>query len=56
MRRIAEALGIIANIPEGSVRKGADRIRIKAQLITAADGSRSAIWAGRNFWRCISMS
>ncbi len=38
IRRIAEMLGV-AHVLEGSVRKSGDRIRVAAQLITAADGS-----------------
>lgn len=37
LRAIGEALGV-AYILEGSVRKSADRVRITAQLISAADG------------------
>jgi TolB-like protein len=44
IRRIAEMLGV-ANILEGSVRKAGDRIRVTAQLITAADGSH--LWSER---------
>jgi eukaryotic-like serine/threonine-protein kinase len=44
IRRIAEALGV-ANILEGSVRKAGNRIRVTAQLITAADGSH--LWSER---------
>jgi tetratricopeptide (TPR) repeat protein len=35
----------VANILEGSVRKAGDRIRVTAQLITAADGSH--LWSER---------
>jgi serine/threonine protein kinase/Flp pilus assembly protein TadD len=42
--KIAEALRV-HNILEGSVRKAGNRIRITAQLITAADGSH--IWSER---------
>jgi TolB-like protein/predicted Ser/Thr protein kinase len=44
IRRIAEALGV-ANILEGSVRKAGNRIRVTAQLITAANGSH--LWSER---------
>lgn len=44
IRRIAEALGV-AHILEGSVRKAGNRIRVTAQLITAADGSH--LWSER---------
>jgi TolB-like protein/predicted Ser/Thr protein kinase/Tfp pilus assembly protein PilF len=44
IRRIAEALGV-TNILEGSVRKAGNRIRVTAQLIAAADGSR--LWSER---------
>jgi TolB-like protein/Tfp pilus assembly protein PilF len=44
VRRIAESLGV-ANVLEGSVRKSGNRIRITAQLITAADGSH--LWSER---------
>jgi len=44
IRKIAEALGV-ANILEGSVRKASNRIRITAQLISAADGNH--IWSER---------
>jgi len=44
VRRIAEALGV-ANILEGSVRRAGNRIRVTAQLITAADGSH--LWSER---------
>jgi serine/threonine-protein kinase len=44
VRRIAESLGV-ANILEGSVRKSGNRIRITAQLVTAADGSH--LWSER---------
>ncbi len=37
LRIIGEALGV-ANILEGSVRKSGDRLRITAQLVSAADG------------------
>jgi len=42
--KIAEALRV-SNILEGSVRKSGNRIRITAQLITAADGSH--LWSER---------
>jgi serine/threonine-protein kinase len=44
VRRIAEILGV-ANVLEGSVRRAGDRIRVTAQLITAADGSH--LWSER---------
>jgi TolB-like protein/Tfp pilus assembly protein PilF/predicted Ser/Thr protein kinase len=44
IRRIAEMLGV-AHVLEGSVRKSGDRIRVAAQLITAADGSH--LWSER---------
>jgi serine/threonine-protein kinase len=44
VRRIAEALGV-AHVLEGSVRKAGNRIRVTAQLITAADGSH--LWSER---------
>jgi serine/threonine-protein kinase len=44
IRRIAETLGV-AHILEGSVRKAANRIRVTAQLIAAADGSH--LWSER---------
>jgi eukaryotic-like serine/threonine-protein kinase len=44
IRRIAETLGV-AHVLEGSVRKAGDRIRVAAQLITAADGSH--LWSER---------
>jgi eukaryotic-like serine/threonine-protein kinase len=44
IRRIAEALGV-ANILEGSVRRAGNRVRITAQLVTAADGSH--LWSER---------
>ena len=44
IRRIAEALGV-ANVLEGSVRRAGTRVRITAQLITAADGSH--LWSER---------
>jgi eukaryotic-like serine/threonine-protein kinase len=44
VRRIAETLGV-TNILEGSVRRSGDRIRVTAQLITAADGSH--LWSER---------
>ena len=42
LREIGQLLGV-ENILEGSVRKGADRIRISAQLIDAATGHQ--VWA-----------
>src|SRR5208282_2966921 len=44
IRKIAETLGV-ANILEGSVRRAGNRLRITAQLITAADGSH--LWSER---------
>jgi eukaryotic-like serine/threonine-protein kinase len=44
IRRIAEALGV-ANVLEGSVRRAGTRVRVTAQLITAADGSH--LWSER---------
>ncbi|HEV2199678.1 MAG TPA: protein kinase [Bryobacteraceae bacterium] len=44
VRRIAEALGV-AHVLEGSVRRAGNRIRVTAQLITAADGSH--LWSER---------
>jgi TolB-like protein/predicted Ser/Thr protein kinase len=44
IRRIAEALGV-ANVLEGSVRRAGTRVRVAAQLITAADGSH--LWSER---------
>ena len=44
IRKIADVLGV-ANILEGSVRRAANRIRVTAQLITAADGSH--LWSER---------
>jgi TolB-like protein len=44
IRSIAEALGV-ANVLEGSVRNGGNRIRVTAQLIAASDGSH--LWSGR---------
>jgi serine/threonine-protein kinase len=44
IRRIAETLGV-ANVLEGSVRRAGSRIRVTAQLITAADGSHR--WSQR---------
>jgi len=44
IRRIAETLGV-ANVLEGSVRRVGNRIRVTAQLITAADGSH--LWSER---------
>jgi len=44
VRRIAEALGV-AHVLEGSVRKAGNRVRITAQLISAADGSH--LWSER---------
>lgn len=44
IRKIAEILGV-ANILEGSVRRAGNRIRVTAQLITAADGTH--LWSQR---------
>ena len=44
IRKIAETLGV-ASILEGSVRRSGNRIRVTAQLITAADGSH--LWSER---------
>ena len=44
VRQIAVALGV-TNVLEGSVRKSGNRIRVTAQLITAADGSH--LWSER---------
>jgi TolB-like protein/cytochrome c-type biogenesis protein CcmH/NrfG/predicted Ser/Thr protein kinase len=44
VRRIAEALGV-TTVLEGSVRKAGSRLRVTAQLITAADGSH--LWSER---------
>lgn len=44
IRKIAETLGV-ATILEGSVRRAGNRLRITAQLITAADGSH--LWSER---------
>jgi TolB-like protein/Tfp pilus assembly protein PilF len=44
IRKIAETLGV-ANVLEGSVRRSGNRIRVAAQLITAADGSH--LWSER---------
>jgi TolB-like protein/cytochrome c-type biogenesis protein CcmH/NrfG/predicted Ser/Thr protein kinase len=44
IRRIAEALGV-TTVLEGSVRKAGTRLRVTAQLITAADGSH--LWSER---------
>jgi len=44
IRKIGEALGV-TNILEGSVRRSGNRIRVTAQLITAADGSH--LWSER---------
>ena len=44
IRIIAEALGV-AHILEGSVRRAANRVRVTAQLINAADGSH--LWSQR---------
>jgi len=44
IRKVAEALGV-ATVLEGSVRRVGNRIRVTAQLITAADGSH--LWSQR---------
>jgi serine/threonine-protein kinase len=44
VRRIADVLGV-DHVLEGSVRKAGSRIRVTAQLITAADGSH--LWSER---------
>jgi TolB-like protein/Tfp pilus assembly protein PilF/predicted Ser/Thr protein kinase len=44
IRKIAEGLGV-ATVLEGSVRRAGSRVRITAQLITAADGSH--LWSQR---------
>ena len=44
IRRIAAALGV-TSVLEGSVRKSGNRIRVTAQLISAADGSH--LWSER---------
>jgi serine/threonine-protein kinase len=44
IRKIAEVLGV-TTVLEGSVRRAGDRIRVTAQLITAADGSH--LWSQR---------
>jgi eukaryotic-like serine/threonine-protein kinase len=44
IRKIAETLGV-AHVLEGSVRRSGNRIRVTAQLITAADGSH--LWSER---------
>ena len=44
IRTIAEALGV-STVLEGSVRRAGSRIRVTAQLITAADGSH--LWSER---------
>ena len=44
VRRIAEALGV-TKVLEGSVRRAGDRIRVTAQLISAADGTH--MWSER---------
>ena len=44
IRKIAETLGV-TTVLEGSVRRAGNRIRITAQLITAADGSH--LWSER---------
>ena len=44
IRRIAAALGV-TSVLEGSVRKSGNRVRVTAQLISAADGSH--LWSER---------
>lgn len=44
IRKIAETLGV-STVLEGSVRRAGNRIRVTAQLITAADGSH--LWSER---------
>ncbi len=44
IRKIAEVLGV-STVLEGSVRKAGNRIRVTAQLITAADGTH--LWSER---------
>jgi serine/threonine-protein kinase len=44
IRRIADTLGV-AHVLEGSVRRAGNRVRVTAQLITAADGSH--LWSER---------
>ena len=44
IRKIGETLGV-ANVLEGSVRRSGNRIRVTAQLITAADGTH--LWSER---------
>jgi TolB-like protein/Tfp pilus assembly protein PilF/predicted Ser/Thr protein kinase len=44
VRRIAEALGV-TKVLEGSVRRAGERIRVTAQLISAADGTH--MWSER---------
>jgi TolB-like protein/predicted Ser/Thr protein kinase len=44
IRRIAETLGV-AHVLEGSVRRAGSRVRVTAQLITAANGSH--LWSER---------
>jgi serine/threonine-protein kinase len=44
IRKIAEVLGV-TSVLEGSVRRAGNRIRVTAQLITAADGSH--LWSER---------
>jgi eukaryotic-like serine/threonine-protein kinase len=44
IRKIAEVLGV-ASVLEGSVRRAGNRIRVTAQLVTAADGSH--LWSER---------
>jgi eukaryotic-like serine/threonine-protein kinase len=44
IRKIAEVLGV-TSVLEGSVRRSGNRVRVTAQLITAADGSH--LWSDR---------
>ena len=44
VRRIAQALGV-TKVLEGSVRRSGDRIRVTAQLVSAADGTH--LWSER---------
>lgn len=44
IRKIADMFGV-AHILEGSVRRSGNRIRVTAQLVTAADGSH--LWSER---------
>ena len=53
IRRIAAALGV-TSVLEGSIRKSGDRIRVTAQLISAADGSHLWSIATIGSWRMCS--